>query len=148
MKHTILAMVVAISSALSVYADPAAEKAFVDQYKKAFEGRDTKTLEGFLYKEGAHPMALEFYKTRMTDGAGGKISSIELLDLSPEDQKKVEGVQEGPGGQKTRMPIKPTKKLSVKVDTTNGSGSGSSTSTMFVAEKDGKFVIPVPAPVK
>jgi hypothetical protein len=114
-----------LTTALSLCADPAAEKAFVEQYKKAYEGKDTRTLESFLYKEGAHPMALEFYKMRMTEGAGGKISSIELLDLSPEDQKKVEGVQEGPGGQKTRMPIKPTKKLSVKIDMKDGSGSGS-----------------------
>ena len=148
MKMSLLTMIVCFTTALSLCADPAAEKAFVEQYKKAYEGKDTKTLESFLYKEGAHPMALEFYKMQMTEGAGGKISSIELLDLSPEEQKKVEGTQEGPDGQKTRMPIKPTKKLSVKIEMKDGSGSGSSTSKMFVAEKDGKFVIPVPAPAK
>jgi hypothetical protein len=148
MRISLLAITICLTTALSLSADPAAEKAFVDQYKKAYEGKDTKTLESFLYKEGAHPMALEFYKMQMTEGAGGKISSIELLDLSPEDEKKAGGVQEGPSGEKTRMPIKPTKKLSVKVEMKDGSGSGSTTNTMFVAEKNGKFVIPVPAPVK
>ena len=139
----------AISSGLSLYAgDTPAEKAFVDKYKTAYEGKDTKTLESLLYKEGAHPMALEFYKMQVTEGAGGKIASIELVDLSPEEKKKVEGVQEGPGGQKTRMPLKPTKKLSVKIDSSGSSGSSSATSSMFVAEKDGKLVIPVPAAAK
>ena len=40
----------------------AAEKAFVDAYKKAIETSDKKTLQGFLYTVGAHPMALDFYK--------------------------------------------------------------------------------------
>ena len=132
----------------SARTDSAAEKAFVEKYKTAFEAKDTKTLESLLYTKGAHPMALEFYKMRMVEGAGGKIASIELLDLSPEDQKKVEGTQEGPGGEKTRMPIKPTKKLSVKTETKDSSGSGSMTSSMFVAEHEGKFVIPVPAAAK
>ncbi len=148
-KSCFLILWTVLSTILLLHAaDPAAEKAFVEKFKTAYEGKDTKTLESFLYKQGAVPMALEFYKMRLTEGAGGKIASIELTDLSPEDQKKVEGVQEGPGGQKTRMPIKPTKKLHVKIDTTDGSGSGSATSSMFVAEKDGKFVIPVPVPAK
>ena len=127
---------------------PDREQEFTAKYKAAYEARDTATLYSFLYTEGANPMALGFYKMMMTNGAGEKISKIELVDLSPEDAKKVEGVQDGPGGMKTRLPIQPTKKLKITIETKNGDNTSSSTSESFVAEKDGKFVIPVPVTVK
>jgi hypothetical protein len=43
---------------------------------------------------------LEFYKMMITQGAGNKISKIELVDLSAEDAKKAEKIQDGPGGHK------------------------------------------------
>src|SRR5205085_11246620 len=86
------------------------DKAFVDKYKAAFEAGDKATLESFLYTKDAHPMALEFFKMMQTEGAGSKISKIELVDLSPEDAKKAEGIQEGPGGEKTKLPLKPDRK--------------------------------------
>jgi len=124
---------------------PEQEKAFVDKYKTAFEAGDKATLESFLYTQGAHPMALEFYKMMQLDGAGGKVSKIELVDLAPADAKKAEATEEGPDGQKTRMPLKPTKKLQITVEGKDGS---SSSTGCLVAEKDGKFVIPVPVPAK
>lgn len=124
------------------------EKAFTEKYKTAFEAGDKTTLQFFLYTQGANPMALEFYKMMIMDGAGKKISRIELVDLSAEDAKKAEEAQEGPGGIKTRLPLKPTKKLKISVETKDANGSSSSTNESFVAEKDGKFVIPVPASVK
>ena len=127
---------------------PEQEKAFTDKYKAAFETKDSATLESFLYTKDANPMALGFYKMMMTEGAGSKISKIELVDLSPEDAKKAEETQEGPGGMKTRLPLKPTKKLKITVETKDANGSSSSTNESFIAEKDGKFVIPVPASVK
>ena len=39
---------------------PAQEKAFTDKYKAAMEGKDTATLEAFLYTQGSDPQALEF----------------------------------------------------------------------------------------
>jgi hypothetical protein len=93
-------------------------------------------------------MVLGFYKMMMTNGTGEKISKIELVDLSPEDAKKAEGMQDGPGGMKTRLPLKPTKKLRITVETKDGDNTSSSTNESFVAEKDGKFVIPVPVTVK
>src|SRR5215216_3539219 len=75
--------------------DSAAEKAFVEKFKTAYETNDKATLESFLYKQGADPMALEFYKMMITDGAGSKISKIALVDLTPEEMKKAEGAQEG-----------------------------------------------------
>lgn len=128
--------------------DSAQEKAFIDKYKTAFEAKDTATLETFLYTKGSNPMALQFYKMMQADGAGGKISKIELVDLSPEDVKKAAEVQNGPGGEKMQLTLKPAKKLKMTVETKSGEGSSTSTSESFVAENDGKLVIPVPGPVK
>ena len=127
---------------------PEDEKAFVAKYKTAYEAKDTATLYSFLYTEKANPMALGFYKMMMSDGAGGKISKIELVDLTPEEAKEAAGIQDGPGGIKTRLPLKPTKKLKIVVETKDGDNTSSSTSQSFVAEKDGKLVIPVPVDVK
>jgi len=138
----------ALATPLVQAGTPEQEKAFVDKYKAAYEAGDKATLESFLYTKGADPMALEFYKMMQTEGAGGKISKIELVNLSPEDAKKAEGVQEGPGGQKMKMPLKPTKKLKITVETKDANGSSSSSSESFVAEHEGKFVIPVPAAAK
>lgn len=127
---------------------PDREQEFTAKYKAAYEARDTATLYSFLYTEGANPMALGFYKMMMTNGTGEKISKIELLDLTPQETKEAAGMQDGPGGMKTRLPIQPTKKLKITIETKNGDNTSSSTSESFVAEKDGKFVIPVPVTVK
>jgi hypothetical protein len=128
-------------------ATPAQEKAFTDKYKTAMEGKDTATLEGFLYTQGSDPQALEFYKMMQSGSAGGKITSIELVSLTPEDVKKATTPMDGPTG-KVCLNLKPTKKLVIKVEQKDANGSSSSSSENFVAEKDGKFVIPVPGPCK
>ena len=146
-----IAAILAITCSFAISAKagtPEQEKAFVEKYKTAFEAGDKATLESFLYTKDAHPMALEFFKMMQTEGAGSKISKIELVDLSPEDAKKAEGIQEGPGGEKTKLPLKPTKKLKITVEAKDANGSSSSSSESFVAEKDGKFCIPVPATAK
>ena len=130
-----------------VAATPAQEKAFTDKYKAAMEGKDTATLESFLYTQGSDPEALEFYKMMQSGGAGEKITSIELVSLTPEDVKKATSPMDGPTG-KVCLNLKPTKKLVIKVEQKDASGSSSSSSENFVAEKDGKFVIPVPGPCK
>lgn len=127
---------------------PAQEKDFTAKYKAAYETKDTATLYSFLYTENANPMALDFYRMMMSNGAGEKISKIELVDLTPEEAKKAAGIQDGPGGLKTKLPLKPTKKLVITVETKEGGNSSSSTSESFVAEKDGKIVIPVPVDAK
>jgi hypothetical protein len=126
---------------------PEQEKAFTDKYKKAFEGKDTATLESFLYTQGSDPAALEFYKMMQSGEAGEKISSIELVSLTPEDVKKATTPMDGPTG-KACLTLKPTKKLVIKVEKKDANGSSTSSSENFVAEKDGKFVIPVPGPCK
>ncbi|HEY4270429.1 MAG TPA: hypothetical protein VGM65_00325 [Candidatus Udaeobacter sp.] len=130
-----------------VAATPAQEKAFTDKYKAAMESKDTATLEAFLYTQGSDPQALEFYKMMQSGGAGEKISKIELVNLTPEDVKKATTPMDGPTG-KVCLNLKPTKKLVINVEKKDGNGSSSSSSENFVAEKDGKFVIPVPGPCK
>jgi hypothetical protein len=151
MKTTsLLAALLAISLCPELQAGtPAQDKEFVDKYKAAFEKGDKATLESFLYTKDANPMALEFYKMMQSEGAGtAKISKIELVDLTPEEVKEASQAETGPDGSKAQLPLKPTKKLKISIETKNASGSSTSSTTNFVAEKDGKYVIPVPATVK
>jgi hypothetical protein len=126
---------------------PEQEKAFTDKYKAAMEKKDTATLQSFLYTQGADPQALGFYKMMQSGEAGEKITSIELVNLTPEDVKKATTPMDGPTG-KVCLTLKPTKKLIIKVEKKDSNGSSSSSSENFIAEKDGKFVIPVPGPCK
>jgi hypothetical protein len=149
MKLKLLTLILAPLCVITLQAGtPAQDKDFVDKYKTAFKKGDKATLESFLYTKDANPMALEFFKMMMTAEAGGKISKIELVDLTPEDAKKASEVQTGPDGSKAQLPLKATKKLKITVETKDANGSSSSSSENFVAEKDGKYVIPVPATVK
>src|SRR5205085_3181880 len=108
--------VLLVTAAFSLTAAPAdQEKAFTDKYKTAFEGKDTATLESFLYTQGADPQALEFYKMMQSGEAGEKISQIQLVNLTPDDVKKATTPMDGPTG-KVCLTLKPTKKLIVKVE--------------------------------
>jgi hypothetical protein len=149
-KLLLAALLLPLSGVSSLRAGtPADEKAFVEKYKAAFEKGDKATLESFLYTKDANPMALEFYKMMQSEGAGSaKISKIELVDLTPDEVKKASEVQTGPDGSKAQLPLKATKKLKISVETKDANGSSSSSTENFVAEKDGKYVIPVPATVK
>jgi hypothetical protein len=129
-------------------AGSAEDKAFTDKYKTAFESKDTKTLESFLYTTGSDPGAVEFYKMMQSAEAGSKISKIELVALTPDEAAKAASPQDAPTGGKVCLPLKATKKLIVTVESKSADGSSSSSSTNFVAEKDGKLVIPVPGPCK
>jgi hypothetical protein len=123
------------------------DKAFTEKYKKAFEGKDTATLESFLYTKGADPAAVEFYKMMQSSDAGGKVTKIELVALTPEEAAKASEPQDSPNG-KACLTLKPTKKLVIAVETKGADGSSTSESQNFVAEKDGKLLIPVPGPCK
>ncbi|PYL08032.1 MAG: hypothetical protein DME33_08575 [Verrucomicrobia bacterium] len=127
---------------------PEQEKAFTDKYKTAFEGKDTATLESFLYTQGADPSILGFYKMMQSAEAGEKISNIQLVNLTPEDVKKAATPMDSPTGGKVCLTLNPTKKLVIKIEKKDANGSSSSTSENFIAEKDGKLVIPVPGPCK
>jgi hypothetical protein len=58
---------------------PEQEKAFTDKYKAAMEGKDSATLESFLYTQGSDPAALEFYKMMQSGGAGERLPALSLL---------------------------------------------------------------------
>jgi hypothetical protein len=149
MKKLISAICAVLITSLTCRAGSAEqEKAFTDKYKTAFEAKDTATLESFLYTRGADPMAIEFYKMMQTGEAGGRISKIEFVALTPEDAAKAAATLDSPGGGKVCLPLKPIKKLVISIETKSAQGSSSSKSESFVAEKDGKFVIPVPGPCK
>jgi hypothetical protein len=143
----VCALITAISVSLQA-GTPAQEKAFTDKYKTAFEAKDTATLESFLYTQGADPEILGFYKMMQSSDAGGKISKIELVDLTPEDVEKATTPMDSPTGGKVCLTLKPTKKLIISTGKKDESGSSTSKSENFIAEKDGKFVIPVPGPCK
>jgi hypothetical protein len=148
-KSVLIALVVTALSSGLFAGTPAQDKEFVDKYKAAYEKGDKAALEAFLYTKDAHPQALEFYKMMQSEGAGtNKISKIELVDLTPDEVKKAAEPQPGPDGSKAQLPLKPTKKLKISIETKDANGSSTSSTENFVAEKDGKYVIPVPAKVK
>jgi hypothetical protein len=148
-KISILFCALATTAPLSLSADASEqEKAFIDKYKTAFEAKDTTTLESFFYTQGADPAILGFYKMMQSADAGEKISKIDLVDLTPEDATKAATPQDSPTGGKVCLALKPTKKLIIKIEKKDANGSSTSTTENFVAEKDGKFVIPVPGRCK
>jgi hypothetical protein len=144
----IFSLAVAVAC-LSVYAgDSPREKAFVDSYKKAFEAKDTAALQSFLYTQGSDLGILEIYKTMQSADAGEKISKIELIDFTAEEMQKVAMPKDSPlGGGKVCFPLQPTKRLMITIDKKDAKGT-STTMGNFIAEKDGKFMIPVPRPCK
>jgi len=128
--------------------DPLKEKAFVDSYKKAFEAKDTAALESFLYTQGSDPGILGIYKTMQSSEAGEKISKIELIDLTADEMRTVEMPKDSPMGGKVCFTLKPSKRLMITIEKKDAKGVSSSTTGNFIAEKAGKFVIPVPGPCK
>ena len=148
-KISILTCAVVITASLSLRAGTSPqEKAFTDKYKTAFETKDTATLESFLYTQGADPAIVGFYKMMQSAEAGEKISSIELVNLTPDDVKKAATPMDSPTGGKVCLTLKPTKKLVIKIEKKDANGSSTSTTENLIAEKDGKFVIPVPGTCK
>jgi hypothetical protein len=143
----VFAFLVSISLPLAA-GTPEQENAFVDKYKTAFEGKDTAALESFLYTQGADPGIVGFYKMMQSAEAGEKISKIELVNLTPDDVKKAATPMDSPTAGKVCLTLKPTKKLVIKIEKKDANGSSSSTTENLIAEKDGKFVIPVPGPCK
>ena len=138
---------IAALPALAAAATPAQERQFVDTYRKAYEGRDHKTLVSLLYTNGADAQALVFYKMMLGAEMGGRIASIELVDLTPEDEVRARSAQ-GLDGKTYRLVLPATKKLVVKTATKDRDGSSSATSEVFVGESGGRLWILVPAAAK
>lgn len=149
MKLTILsALTIFAFSAFATGATPEQEKAFVESYQKAFETKDEKTLKSFLYTEGAPAEIVEMMTMMTLNGAGGKITKIELVTPSEEEAARYNEPQEMPDGKMYKMAFTPSKQLVIVVETKDANGSSTSTTRKPVGEKDGKLMIPLPVPAK
>lgn len=142
--RALLACAVAVAAPAAPGATPAQERQFVDAYRKAYEGRDHRTLVSLLYADGADAQALAFYKMMLGAEMGGRIASIELADLTPEDKARSESAL-GLSGQAYRLVLPATKKLVVRTATKDRDGSSAATSEVFVGESGGRLWILVPA---
>jgi hypothetical protein len=100
-------------------------------------------LESFFYTQGADAFSLRGYKMLQAI-EGGKISKIELVNLTSEDARKAAAPEDSPFGGKLCLTLKPVKKLVIEWRAEKSNGR----TEKFIAEKDGKFVIPVPGPCK
>ena len=141
-----LAVTICAAQALAA-ATPAQEKQFVDAYRKAYEARDHKGLVALLYTNGADPQALVFYKMMLGAEMGGRIGSIELVELTAEDRARADGMQ-SLTGRPLKLVLPATKKLVIKSSTKDKDGSSSSSSEVFVGESGGRLWILVPGAPK
>lgn len=149
MKLRILAPLAFLAlSAIAHCATPEQEKAFVESYRKAFESKDEKALKAFLYTEGAPAEIVDMFTMMSLDGAGQKITKIELVTPSKEDAARYNEAMEMPDGKTYKMPFKPMKQLVIVIESKSESGSSTSTAKKPVGEKNGKLMIPVPVPAK
>ena len=141
-----MASLMAAAPALAV--TPAQEKAFVDGFKKAVERKDAKALKALLYAKDADPTALEFYNMMIVADFGSTIKSIALIELTAEEHKQMETGGKNIQGKPMKMPLKPIKSLVIATTTKTAELTASGNSQWYVAEFEGKLVIPVPALVK
>jgi len=147
MKSVFVIVSILLVPGLSVRAATEQENAFIEKYKTALETKDTATLQSCLYTTSADPMIVGFYRMMQSNGVGDKVSKIDLVDLTPDEVKKATMPQDGPGGE-VCLNLEPTKKLVIVIEKKDENGSSTNTTENFIAEKDGKFVIPVPGPCK
>ena len=139
-----IALLTLITAVAAGAATPAQEKAFVDTYRKAYEARDEKTLASLLYTKGADPAAVAFYKMMMVADKDSKITSIDLVEITADDRKRIDSMQ-SPDGKAAKLVLPPAKKLVIKSETKTASVQASGSSEIFVGEADGKLYILVPA---
>lgn len=127
---------------------PAQEKAFVDGFKKAVESKDEKALKALLYTRDADPTVLEFFNIMIVADFGSTIKSIKLVDLTAEEDKQMEMGGKNMQGKPIKMPLKPIKSLFITTGSQSTDLTTNGTSQWYVAEYEGKLVIPVPVLVK
>ena len=120
-------------------------ESFLAAYRKAHEGKDKAALDAFLYNEGTPAEVVEFFRMMRDASLEGK-ATIELKTPTVEEAAKFDKVMEMPDGKNYRLSIKPSHQLVVSTETKEGDSSSKSSSTFPVAQKEGKFVIPLPVP--
>lgn len=129
-------------------ATPAQEQAFVDGFKKAVESKDEKALKALLYTRDADPTVLEFFNIMIVADFGSTIKSIKLVDLTAEEDKQMEMGGKNMQGKPIKMPLKPIKSLFITTGSQSTDLTTNGTSQWYVAEYEGKLVIPVPTLIK
>jgi hypothetical protein len=122
------------------------EQAFLAAYRKALESSDTKTLDSFLVTDGTPADVVEFFKLMRDIPAGTTLVDVKLEAPTAEEVEKFSSAMPMPDGKSYKLPIVPTKKLVVTMKEDSPQAQSTSTSTLPVAEKDGKFIIPLPVP--
>ncbi len=122
------------------------EQAFLDAYRKALETADTKTLDSFLLADGTPAEVVEFFKMMRDIPAGAKLVDVKLESPTAGELAKFNEALPMPDGKSCKLPIVPTKKLVVTMKEDTAESESTSTATLPVAEKDGKFIIPLPVP--
>lgn len=132
----------------AVAATPAQERAFVDGFRKAVERKDAKALKALLYVTDADPTALEFYNMMIVADFGSTINTIKLVELTAEENKQMAVGGKNIQGKPMKMPLKPIKSLEITTSTKADNLTANGSSQWYVAESDGKLVIPVPALVR
>lgn len=116
--------------------------------QKAFESKDEKALETLLYTRDTDPTVLEFFNIMIVSDFGSTIKSIKLVDLTAEEDKQMEMGGKNMQGKPIKMPLKPIKSLFITTGSQSTDLTTSGTGQWYVAEYEGKLVIPVPALVK
>lgn len=152
MQHSIAALCLTLAatagaSSAACAVTPAQEQAFIEQYRKAHHAKDTRGMHALLHVKGADPKALDFYRMMITADMDATLTSVTLAELTAEDKQRLANTK-GPDGRAMKMTLKPAKKLVVKTHTKTASQDSTGSSESFVAEFDGKLVIPVPAASK
>ncbi|MBX7208248.1 MAG: hypothetical protein K1X78_08070 [Verrucomicrobiaceae bacterium] len=146
--RTFLAIAIASAAVTSFAITPEQEKAFVENYKKAFEAKDEKALAAFLYTKGAEVGTIGFFSMMQLADAGKPVTSIELVTPTKEEAARYNKAMPMPDGGMCKMPVKPVRKLVIVIEEKSGDSTSKSTHSNPVAEVDGKLVIPVPVPAK
>ncbi len=150
MKRAFFSLAIAFSFVVSVggaafAASPDAEAAFIKAYQAAFDSKNADAFSA-LMAPGGDPTVVQFYTQMMTSEVqDGKLTSITLKDLTPDDVTKAAAIQPGPNGNLKLSPT-PYKKLVLHIETKTADQTSSSDSEVFVADVGGKVLIAVPSP--
>ena len=139
----LFAAILALNVSTAHSATPEQEKAFVDAYKSAFESGDKTALAGFLYKEGSPEDVVRLFTNMQNSAAGGKIASIELVELTPAEVEKFNKPMQFKDGRSLVVSVAPYKQLVVVVEPAAGTEAQKKTLKTPIAEKDGNLVIPL-----
>jgi hypothetical protein len=141
-KESIAAEAAAKAAAPAASNDPAS---FLAAYRKAVAAKDKAALDAFLLTEGSPAEVVEFFKMMRDSSLEGSVT-VELKTPSPEEAAQFNQAMEMPDGKYYKLPVTPSHQLVVTSESKEGESTSKSSSSFPVAQKDGRFVIPLPIP--